>query len=42
MQEGRYLIEFETRADTLGPLTRRELLSLARAIEEYLEEEGVW
>lgn len=35
---GRFLVEIEDRPDALGPLTRRELLALYEALEEWVEE----
>lgn len=35
---GRYLLEIEDRPDVLGPLTKKELLAILEALEEWAEE----
>ena len=39
LDDGRYLIEFEHRPDTLGPLTKEELLDLEEELTAWRTDE---
>lgn len=42
LADGRYLVEFGHRPDAVGPFSRKELVALAEAIKDWIEEETTW